>query len=219
MIRAIPIPNRSRCWAICAVALAAAVPMGLALQVAGQSGASAGSTHFLVAAHKSHKSHKAKPKSKAKAGSVAMGAKINSTADDVSNGFVIGSATVYGYYANVTSSNSADDPPPSGDTYGVIDVRECGDSNGPSSVQPDFLIGFTNGKKSSAPIGLQGPLSVASLSSESNLGSATYLISTGHCDRGWVVFDVPKGDTPSYVALTWESSQPLGKWAIPANES
>ena len=131
------------------------------------------------------------------------------------------SATVFGYYANVRSSQPAADHPPAGKSYGAIEAQECA-GNGVNSAadETDFTILLSNGTNAGNPDSLSGHPTVAPLSKESELGSGNQSLALGQCDRGWIVFDIPNGVTPTYVQFTGttaEQSEPntVAKWTIP----
>jgi hypothetical protein len=135
------------------------------------------------------------------------------------NGIV--SATIYGFYPNVQSTQPHVDHPPSGDTYGAIDAKECAGSSGaPTGAdESDFTILLGSGSTAGTPDGLVGNPAVSRLSSESALGSAGEGLSAGQCDRGWVVFDMPAGVTPAAVEFTGTtasltSPNAVAKWTI-----
>jgi len=163
-----------------------------------------------------------KPKSttstgKTQKGVYAMGAKV--TTPVTIEGIV--SATVFGFYPNITSSQPDVDQPPSGKTYAAIDAQECAGSSASSSgaSESDFTILLSNGSTAGNPDSLGGNPTVAPLSSESELGSGSQSLSAHQCDRGWVVFDIPKGVTPTYVQFTgttasFTQANTVAKWKI-----
>lgn len=150
-------------------------------------------------------------------GTYSMGQTV--TIPTTVNGIV--SATIYSFYPNVQSTQPNVDHPPSNDTYGAIDAKECAGSSGaPTGAdESDFTILLSSGSTAGTPDGLVGKPAVASLSSESGLGSSGEGLSAGKCDRGWVVFDMPGGATPTAVEFTGTtasltSPNPVAKWTI-----
>jgi len=131
------------------------------------------------------------------------------------------SATVFGFYPNITSTQPDVDQPPSGDSYGAVDAQECAGSQGAGSGadESDFTILLSNGSTAETDT-LGGNPTVAPLSSESELGSGGQGLSAGQCDRGWIVFDIPSGVTPTYVQFTGTTAgtnpDTVAKWTIPA---
>ena len=135
----------------------------------------------------------------------------------------ITSATVYGYYPNIQSSQPDVDQPPTGKTYAAIDAQECAGASGSDTgaSASDFTVLLSNGSTAGDPDSLVGNPTVAPLSSESQLGSGSQSLSAGQCDRGWVVFDLPSGVTPTFVQFTGTTaglsqSNTVAKWSIPA---
>jgi hypothetical protein len=133
----------------------------------------------------------------------------------------ITSATIYAFYPNIRSTQPNVDRPPSGDTYAAIDAKECAGSSGaPTGAdESDFTILLSSGSTAGTPDGLVGNPAVSSLSSESGLGSGGEGLSAGQCDRGWVVFDMPGGVTPTAVEFTGStasltSTSAVAKWTI-----
>ncbi|MBV8461717.1 MAG: hypothetical protein JO368_00380 [Acidimicrobiales bacterium] len=130
------------------------------------------------------------------------------------------SATVYGFYPNIQSTEPGVDHPPGGKTYGAIDVRECAGSSGaPTGAnESDFTVLLSNGSTAGVPDSLVGNPSVSRLASEAQLGSNSQSLSAGKCARGWVVFDIPTGSTPAYVAFSGTSGSLTAsappKWTI-----
>lgn len=150
-------------------------------------------------------------------GTYAMGQTV--TIPTTVNGIV--SATIYGFYPNVRSTQPNVDHPPSGDTYAAIDAKECAGSSGASTGadESDFTILLSSGSTAGTPDGLVGNPAVSPLSSKSQLGSSGDGLSAGQCDRGWVVFDMPAGVTPTAVEFTGTtasltSPNAVAKWTI-----
>jgi hypothetical protein len=132
------------------------------------------------------------------------------------------SATIFGFYPNVSSTQPDVDQPPAGKTYGAIDAQECAGSNGSNTGadETDFTILLSNGSTAGDPDTLAGNPTVAPLSSESELSSGSQSLAAGQCDRGWVVFDIPNGVTPTYVQFTgttagFTQGNTVAKWTIP----
>lgn len=109
------------------------------------------------------------------------------------------SATVYGFYPDISSTDPEDDQPPPGKTYGAIDAEECASATGSNTGadETDFTIVLSDGSSVGEPDTLDGD--PTPLASESELGSSSQPLPAGQCDRGWIVFDIPDGTTPTYV--------------------
>lgn len=107
-------------------------------------------------------------------------------------------------------------------TYGAIDVQECAGSNGSNTgADPtDFTVLLSNNSTANED-SLGGTPTVSPLSSESQLGDASQGLSAGQCSRGWIVFDIPSGVTPTYVQFTGTTAglnpNSVAKWTIPAS--
>jgi hypothetical protein len=134
----------------------------------------------------------------------------------------IDSAQVFGFYSNVSSTQPDIDSPPSGDTYGAVDAQECAGSGGAGTGadESDFTVLLSNGSTANQDT-LAGDPAVSPLSSESELGSANAGLSAGGCSRGWIVYDIPNGVTPTYVQFTgttaaFSQGNSVVKWTIPA---
>ncbi len=134
----------------------------------------------------------------------------------------IDKAGVYGFYPNVTTNQPNVDKPPSGDTYGAVDAGECAGPSGASSgADPsDFSVLLSNGSTAQQDT-VVGHMTIRPIASEAQLGSSTSGMSAGQCQRGWVIFDMPQGLTPTYVEFigttaSITSSTPVAKWTIPA---
>jgi hypothetical protein len=134
----------------------------------------------------------------------------------------INKAATYGFYPNVTTDHPNVDKPPSGDTYGAVDARECAGPSGASNgVDPsDFSVLLSNGSTAQSDT-VVGNMTIRPIASESQLGSSTSGLSAGQCQRGWIIFDMPKGVTPTYVEFVGTtasitSSNSVAKWTIPA---
>lgn len=133
------------------------------------------------------------------------------------------SATVYAYYPNIQSSQPDVDQAPSGKSYAAIDAQECAGAKGSDTgASPsDFTVLLSNGSTAGDPDSLVGNPTVSPLSSESELGSGSQSLSSGQCDRGWVVFDIPSAAAPTFVQFTgttasFTQSNTVAKWTIPA---
>ena len=134
----------------------------------------------------------------------------------------INKAATYGFYPNVTTDHPDVDKPPSGDTYGAVDAGECAGPNGASNgVDPsDFSVLLSNGSTAQSDT-VVGNMTIQPIASESQLGSSTSSLSAGQCQRGWIIFDMPHGATPTYVEFVGTtasitSSNSVAKWTIPA---
>ena len=134
----------------------------------------------------------------------------------------INKAATYGFYPNVTTDHPNVDKPPSGDTYGAVDAGECAGPSGASNgVDPsDFSVLLSNGSTAQSDT-VVGNMTIRPIASESQLGSSTSSLSAGQCQRGWIIFDMPQGVTPTYVEFVGTtasitSSNSVAKWTIPA---
>jgi len=134
----------------------------------------------------------------------------------------INKAATYGFYPNVTTDHPNVDKPPSGDTYGAVDAGECAGPSGASNgVDPsDFSVLLSNGSTAQSDT-VVGNMTIRPIASESQLGSSTSGVSAGQCQRGWIIFDMPKGVTPTYVEFVGTtasitSGNSVAKWTIPA---
>jgi hypothetical protein len=134
----------------------------------------------------------------------------------------INKAATYGFYPNVTTDHPNVDKPPSGDTYGAVDAGECAGPSGASNgVDPsDFSVLLSNGSTAQSDT-VVGNMTIRPIASESQLGSSTSGLSAGQCQRGWIIFDMPQGVTPTYVEFVGTtasitSSNSVAKWTIPA---
>ena len=134
----------------------------------------------------------------------------------------INKAATYGFYPNVTTDHPNVDKPPSGDTYGAVDAGECAGPSGASNgVDPsDFSVLLSNGSTAQSDT-VVGNITIRPIASESQLGSSTSGLSAGQCQRGWIIFDMPQGVTPTYVEFVGTtasitSSNSVAKWTIPA---
>ena len=134
----------------------------------------------------------------------------------------INKAVAYGFYPNVTTDHPNVDKPPSGDTYGAVAAGECAGPSGASNgVDPsDFSVLLSNGSTAQSDT-VVGKMTIRPIASESQLGSSTSSLSAGQCQRGWIIFDMPQGVTPTYVEFVGTtasitSSNSVAKWTIPA---
>jgi hypothetical protein len=134
----------------------------------------------------------------------------------------INKAATYGFYPNVTTDHPNVDKPPSGDTYGAVDAGECAGPSGASNgVDPsDFSVLLSNGSTAQSDT-VVGNITIRPMASEPQLGSSTSGLSAGQCQRGWIIFDMPQGVTPTYVEFVGTtasitSSNSVAKWTIPA---
>ena len=98
--------------------------------------------------------------------------------------------------------------------------RRSGSNTG--ADETDFTVLLSNGSTAGMPDSLAGNPTVAPLSSESELGASSNALSPGQCDKGWIVFDIPNGVTPTYVQFTgttasFSQGNTVAKWTIPAS--
>jgi hypothetical protein len=134
----------------------------------------------------------------------------------------INKAATYGFYPNVTTDHPNVDKPPLGDTYGAVDAGECAGPSGASNgVDPsDFAVLLSNGSMAQSDT-VVGKMTIRAIASQSQLGSSTSALSAGQCERGWIIFDMPQGVTPTYVEFVGTtasitSSNSVAQWTIPA---
>lgn len=114
----------------------------------------------------------------------------------------IDSVQVSGWYTNVSSSNQYESPD-TGTSWDAIDATACAGSGGASLGvdSSDFSLLLSNGSTATQPLA-SGPLTEAPLSSLTELGNNFQSLAPGQCERGWVLFQVPNGATPTYVQFS-----------------
>jgi hypothetical protein len=114
----------------------------------------------------------------------------------------IAAVEVQAYYPNVTSSNSYEAPDP-GTTWAAIDATECAGSSGSNTgaSSSDFALLLSNGSTASTAFA-EGPLKPSALAALNSLGGANTSLAAEQCDRGWVLFEVPNGTTPTFVQFS-----------------
>ncbi len=133
----------------------------------------------------------------------------------------IDKAAVYGFYPNITTDQPDVDTPPAGFSYGAVDAEECAGPNGASSGpdSSDFSVLLSNGSTAKSDFVI-GNMTVAPISTESQLGGSSSGLAASQCQRGWLVYDVPTGVTPTFVEFTGTTAglgaNSVVKWTIPA---
>jgi hypothetical protein len=115
----------------------------------------------------------------------------------------IASVEVGAFYPNVTSSSQYDTSPNAGTTWAAIDATECAGTSGSSSGanSSDFSLLLSNGSTGQTAFA-SGPLKPSQLAALNSLGGANTSLAAGQCDRGWVLFTVPNGTTPTFVQFS-----------------
>jgi len=115
----------------------------------------------------------------------------------------IASVEVGAFYPNVTSSGQYDTSPSAGTTWAAIDATECAGTSGSSTGanSTDFALLLSNGSTASTAFA-EGPLKPSALATLNSLGGANTSLAAGQCDRGWVLFAVPNGTTPTFVQFS-----------------
>jgi hypothetical protein len=115
----------------------------------------------------------------------------------------IASVEVAAFFANVTSSSQYDASPGPGTTWAAIDATECAGTSGSSTGanSSDFSLLLSNGSTGKSAYA-SGPLKPSQLAALNSLGGANTSLAAGQCDRGWVLFTVPNGTTPTFVQFS-----------------
>lgn len=146
--------------------------------------------------------------------SYALGTKVNVPVTFTG----IDSVEVSAFFGNVTSSNQYEAPDP-GTTWAGIDATECAGSSGSSTGanSSDFSLLLSNGSTGQSAFA-SGPLSTPQLAALNSLGGANTSLAPGQCDRGWVLFTVPSGTTPTFVQFSgttanFSQGNSVVKWA------
>jgi hypothetical protein len=115
----------------------------------------------------------------------------------------IASVEVAAFYPNVTSSGQYDTSPGAGTTWAAIDATECAGTSGSSTgaSSGDFSLLLSNGSTAETAFA-SGPLKPSQLAALNSLGGANTSLAAGQCDRGWVLFTVPNGTTPTFIQFS-----------------
>ena len=115
----------------------------------------------------------------------------------------IASVEVAAFYPHVTSSSQYDTAPDAGTTWAAIDATECAGTSGSSTGanSSDFSLLLSNGSTGKSAYA-SGPLKPSQLAALNSLGGANTSLAAGQCDRGWVLFTVPNGTTPTFVQFS-----------------
>ncbi len=148
-----------------------------------------------------------------------VGTKV-SVAESVSE---IVSVQIGAYYPGVTDTSSSANTPSAGHIWDAVDATECAGSKGSSigANESDFSLLLSNGSSASVSAGATGSTLSGPLGQLSEIGTNLSSLSAGQCDRGWIVFSVPSGATPTFIqysGTTASLSSPnvVVKWAVPA---
>ena len=115
----------------------------------------------------------------------------------------IAAVEVGAFYPTVTSSSQYDTSPDAGTTWAAIDATECAGTSGSSTGanSTDFSLLLSNGSTGKSAYA-SGPLKPSQLAALNSLGGANTSLAAGQCDRGWVLFTVPNGTTPTFVQFS-----------------
>lgn len=136
----------------------------------------------------------------------------------------IDKVTVAGWYPNVTDTSQYPSTPSAGHAWDAIDATTCagpkGASTGPSAE--DFTVLLSNGSTASMSVGASTAQFGGPLASLSELGGNLSGLTAGQCVRGWVVFSVPTGTTPTAVEFSGTSASftapnSVVKWVVPGS--
>ena len=115
----------------------------------------------------------------------------------------IASVEVGAFYPHVTSSGQYDVSPTTGTTWAAIDATECAGTSGSSTGanSSDFSLLLSNGSTAQITFA-EGPLKPSQLAALNSLGGSNTSLAAGQCDRGWVLFAVPNGTTPTFIQFS-----------------
>lgn len=132
----------------------------------------------------------------------------------------IASVEVGAFYPNVTSSSQYDASPAAGTTWAAIDATECAGTSGSSTGanSSDFSLLLSNGSTAQTAFA-EGPLKPSQLAALNSLGGANTSLAAGQCDRGWVLFSVPNGTTPTFIQFSgttanFNQGNSVVKWPV-----
>ncbi len=112
----------------------------------------------------------------------------------------IDSVLVTAVYPNATSESQFDTPD-AGTTYFAADATECAGPKGSNTGahSNDFSLLLSNGSTAQTSF-IEGPLTQAPTLNQ--LGGSNNSLAAGQCDRGYIVWEVPTGTTPTYVQFS-----------------
>ena len=136
----------------------------------------------------------------------------------------IDKVTVSAWYPNVTDTSQFPSTPSAGHVWDAIDATTCagpkGSGSGPNA--DDFTVLLSNGSTASTSSTASTAQFGGPLASLSELGGNLSGLTAGQCVRGWVVFSVPTGTTPTAVEFSGTSASfttpnSVVKWAVPAS--
>jgi hypothetical protein len=115
----------------------------------------------------------------------------------------IAAVQVAAFYPHVTSSGQYDTSPSTGTTWAAIDATECAGTSGSSTGanSTDFALILSNGSTAQTAFAV-GALKPSQLAALNSLGGANTSLAPEQCDRGWVLFTVPNGTTPTFVQFS-----------------
>jgi len=135
--------------------------------------------------------------------------------------FGIDKVTVAAWYPGVTDTGTFSNTPAPGHTWDAIDATACagpkGSSTGPN--ESDFSVLLNNGSVAPVSTSAGGSTFAGPLASLSELGNSSSGMTAGQCQRGWVVFSIPPGTTPTAVEFSGTSAglttpNSVVKWAV-----
>jgi hypothetical protein len=132
----------------------------------------------------------------------------------------IASVEVAAFYPHVASFSQYDTSPNAGTSWSAIDATECAGTSGSSTGAngSDFSLLLSNG--STAPQAFaEGPIGPSQLATLNSLGGSNTSLAAGQCDRGWVLFAVPIGTTPTFVQFSgstanFNQGNSVVKWPV-----
>ncbi len=175
-----------------AVLLIAAVLVGVNI------GRETGSKAPAEPEQKAEQTEKPKPETKAKAApktspELAVGETATLATGDT--------VTVYSYTPSVPPPSQSSQPK-SGSEFSVIDAEACAGDTATTINPQSFALQMPDNSRLDPTFGsaVEPPLNVT------NLGA-------GDCVRGYVTFETPQGQTPSFV-LFEQTNVPPVKWAV-----
>ena len=138
--------------------------------------------------------------------------------------FGIDKVTVAAWYPGVTDTGTYANTPAPGHTWDAIDATACagpkGSNTGPN--ESDFSVLLNNGSVAPVSTSASGSTFAGPLASLSELGNSSSGMTAGQCQRGWVVFSIPPGTTPTAVEFSGTSAgittpNSVVKWAVPSS--
>lgn len=133
----------------------------------------------------------------------------------------IDKVTVAAWYPGVADSGQYTNTPAAGHTWDAIDATACAGSKGSSTgpTESDFSVLLNNGSTAPVSNNASGSTFAGPLASLSELGASSSGLSPGQCERGWVVFSIPPGTTPTAIEFSGTSAglttaNSVVKWAV-----